>query len=280
MQVPRPATDGEPIIATRTPVARRAPRRPAARPAVPDARPEKGHGGALAYDWLKRRIVSLELLPGSTVDEAALVDMLGVSRTPLREAIVRLAAEGLIDLLPNRGARVTAMDLTQMQEHLDAFELLQRAATVLAAMHRPDAAVSRLRELGAAFEAAAGARDATLMIDTNWSFHCAIGEACGNRYLARMYTGLLTEGLRIARLAMAYECYGSEAAYAAHLAQILREHRELVRVIADRDAARAASLADSHSNLARKRVSAYLSRNSTRSIAVPGEAGVRLAAAD
>ena len=243
-------------------------KRPSRRSASHDQRPEKGHGGALAYDWLKRQIVSLELLPGSTIDEAALVEMLGVSRTPLREAVVRLAAEGLIELLPNRGARVTVMDLTQIQEHLEAFELMQRAATVLAALHRPNSALPHLQKLCAAFESSCAASDAQAMIDANWEFHRAIGAACGNRYIERMYTGLLTDGLRIARLAMAYECYGSKDAYEAHLADILREHRELVQVITAQDASKAATLADAHSNLARKRVTAYLSRSSTRAIEV------------
>lgn len=233
-----------------------------------DGRPEKGQGRALAYDWLRRRIVSLEFLPGSLIDELALVEVLGVSRTPLREAVVRLAAEGLVELLPNRGARVMSMDLPQLQEHLEAFELMQRAATVMATMHRPEASLSELTLLSQSFEAAAGARDVTAMIDTNWEFHHAIAIASGNRYIERMYTSLLTEGLRIARLAMSYECYGTEQAYAAHLASILREHLELVRVIATHDVARAASLADSHSNLARIRVTAYLSRSATQGIEV------------
>ena len=233
-----------------------------------ESRPEKGHGRALAYNWLKRRIVSLELAPGSTIDEATLVDMLGVSRTPLREAIVRLAAEGFIELLPNRGARITTMDMSQLQEHLEAFELLQRAATVLASTQRPDAALPRLRELCVAFERAAETRDTSAMIDTNWDFHHAIGLACGNRYIERMYTALLTEGLRIARLAMAYEFYGSPEAYEGHLAAILREHQELLSSIVSRDSNRAAQIADSHSNLARKRVAAFLARSSTGGISV------------
>lgn len=245
-----------------------------------DARPEKGHGRARAYDWLKARIVSLELEPGSTIDEIALVEQLGVSRTPLREAIVRLAAEGLIELLPNRGARVMSMDLPQLQEHLEAFSLMQRVATMLAAMHRPDASVALLKRLCGAFEAAAKARDVQAMIDANWEFHNAVGRACGNRYLERMYAGLLTEGLRIARLAMAYECYGSVAAYDDHLGDILREHRDLVTAIANRDAARAATLADSHSELARKRVAAYLARDDTRRIKLsPASLSRKLAAA-
>lgn len=236
-----------------------------------NARPEKGHGRAAAYDWLKQQIVSLELSPGSTIDETALVETMGVSRTPLREALVRLAAEGLVELLPNRGARVAGMDLTQIQEHLEAFELMQRAATVLAAAHRSDAVVPELQRLCAEFEAACKRNDAQAMMDSNWEFHRAIGLSCGNRYIEKAYIGLLTEGLRVARLAMAYECYGSVSAYKAHIGDILREHRELVRVIAARDAAGAATLADSHSNLARKRVSDYLTRSAVGTIEVKAE---------
>jgi len=231
-------------------------------------RPEKGHGRALAYDWLKQRIVSLELQPGSSIDEAVLVERLGISRTPLREAIVRLAAEGLIELLPNRGARVTTMDLLQLQEHLEAFDLMQRAATVLAAAHRPAASLVSLGRLCKAFEVAAKARDVQAMIQANWDFHHAIGLACGNRYVERMYSALLTDGLRIARLAMSYESYGSVAAYETHLGQILAEHREIVAAISARDSAKAASLSDSHSNLARRRVADYLSRSSSHAVTV------------
>lgn len=247
------------------------PRRGSAGRKSADARPEKGHGRALAYDWLKRQIVSLELLPGSSIDETTLVEALGVSRTPLREAVVRLAAEGLIELLPNRGARVTGMDLSQIQEHLEAFELLQRAATVLATLYRPQGAIAELRQLCEAFEVAHRKGDVQGMIDANWEFHRAIGAACGNRYIERTYVGLLTEGLRISRLAMAYECYGSTAAYDAHIADILHDHRELVDVIETRDATRAATLADAHSNLARKRVTDYLGRSATRGLLIPGE---------
>jgi len=83
-----------------------------------------------------------------------------------------------------------------------------------------------------------------------------------------MYVGLLTEGLRISRLAMAYDCYGSGDAYERHVGDILREHQQLVKAISERDDQTATRLADSHSNLARKRVSAYIGRRSTLDIAV------------
>jgi DNA-binding GntR family transcriptional regulator len=219
---------------------------------------DKGDGGPHAYAELRRRIVSLDLQPGADIDEARLVRELGVSRTPVRAALVRLAGEGLVILLPNRGARVAAMDLPQLQEHLEAFELMQRAATRMAAVRRTTAEADTIERLAEAFETAADSADAERMIDANWRFHYAIALASHNRYIERMYTGQLTENLRIARLAMAYVCYGSKREYHSHLESILREHRGMVAAIRGGEADVADDLAASHANLARIRVTSYL----------------------
>lgn len=228
----------------------------------------KGAGSSHIYEQLREQILSLELKPGAALDESRLAQALGGSRTPLREALIRLAAEGLVEVLPNRGARVSSMELPQLQEHLEAFELLQRTATVLAAQRRSDQSLVELRELCEAFERRHAEGDVSGMIQANWDFHHAIGLACGNRYIERMYDTMLTDGLRISRLAMAFECYGSGEAYSLHMSDILREHRELIAAIERRDVATAASLSDSHSHLARLRVSDYLARSLTRGISV------------
>ena len=222
-------------------------------------RPSKGGGREFVYDTLKRQIVSLQRPPGSDLDELQLVGELGISRTPLREAFVKLAGDGLVVLMPNRGARVAPLDLAYTQEHLEAFDLMQRVATAWAATRRSDKDLALIRDHAAAFEAAWRESDPGAMIDTNFTFHQAIGQACGNRNIARTYLGLLSENLRIARLAMAYECYGSADAYEAHLGAILDEHSQIVEAIAERDSARAERVAASHSGLARKRVLEYLS---------------------
>ncbi len=228
----------------------------------------KGASGSHIYEQLREQILSLELKPGAPLEEARLAQALGGSRTPLREALIRLAAEGLVEVLPNRGARVSGMELPQLQEHLEAFELLQRTATVLAAQRRSEGSIIELRRLCDAFEQRHAEGDVPGMIQANWDFHHAIGAACGNRYIARMYDTTLTDGLRVSRLAMAFECYGSSEAYSLHMNDILREHRELIDVIERRDAATAADLSDSHSNLARLRVSDYLARSLTRGISI------------
>lgn len=223
------------------------------------------------YERLRAQILALELAPGSPLLEDRLAQSLGASRTPLREALIRLSGEGLVDLLPNRGARVSNIALPQLQQHLEAFELLQRTATVLAAQRRSPEDLVRLKALCTAFEESCAANDVPGMIEANWSFHHAIGAACGNEFIARMYDTMLTDGLRVARLAMAYECYGSVEAHTRHLGEILREHRELIDAIEQRDVRRATELSDSHSNLARMRVSDYLSRSLTRGIHAPGQ---------
>lgn len=230
----------------------------------------KGEGRGRAYDRLRDRILALELQPGSPLDEATIGKDLDVSRTPLREALVRLAAEGLVELLPNRGARVAPIELPQLQEHLEAFELLQRTATVLAAQRRREKDIVTLRALCSEFEKLHSAGDVPGMMKSNLSFHQAVGAAAGNRYLQKMYDSVLVDGLRVARLAMAYECYGSVDAYDQHMQSILREHRALVDAIEAKDVERASALSDSHSDLARLRVTDYLSRNLTRTINVPG----------
>jgi DNA-binding GntR family transcriptional regulator len=212
------------------------------------------------YQGLRDKILSLDLPPGSSIEEKVIVAAYGVSRTPVREAFVRLAAEGLIELLPNRGARVASLDLVHVQEHLEALELIQRAVSVLAAQRRVDRHLDTLAGLAEEFETARDAREPSEMIRTNWQFHQAIGEACGNRAIADMYESTLTDGLRVARLAMSYECYGSEADYEIHLNRIVDEHRRLVGAIRDQDLTAAGRLADSHTGAARQRVSDFLSR--------------------
>jgi DNA-binding GntR family transcriptional regulator len=219
----------------------------------------KGSSRDFAYQTLKSQIVSLKREPGSELDELALVAQLGISRTPLREAFVKLASDGLVTLEPNRGARVAPLDLTSTQEHLEAFDLLQRVATAWAASRRSDDALAQMRVHAGSFEAAWAARDPGAMIATNFTFHEAIGNACGNRNIARTYLAMLSENLRIAHIAMVYECYGSVDAYEAHIETIIREHAEIVDSIATRDVHRAERVAGSHSGLGRKRLLEYLS---------------------
>jgi DNA-binding GntR family transcriptional regulator len=210
-----------------------------------------------------QEIVSFTLVPGEDLDEATLVGRLGVSRTPVREALVRLAAEGLVQLVPNRGARVAPMGWNDIREHLEAFDVAQRLVTRWAAVRRTDEQIAKMDEERLAFEAAFAKDDPVAMLDANFRFHAVIGSACRNSLLQRFYLQQLTADLRVARLAMTNECFASEQAYRDHVGAIVREHSELVEAIQNHDADRAEELARSHADLARKRVSESLTQTIT-----------------
>jgi DNA-binding GntR family transcriptional regulator len=223
----------------------------------------KGASSEHAYRALMQEIVSFTLVPGEDLDEVTLVGRLGVSRTPVREALVRLAAEGLVQLVPNRGARVAPMGWSDIREHLEAFDVAQRLVTRWAAVRRTDQQIAKMDEERLAFEAAFAKDDPVAMLDANFRFHAVIGSACRNSLLQRFYLQQLTADLRVARLAMTNECFASEQAYRDHVGAIVREHRELVEAIQNHDADRAEELARSHADLARKRVSESLTQTIT-----------------
>jgi DNA-binding GntR family transcriptional regulator len=225
------------------------------------ARPGKGESAEFAYQVLRREIISLVLPPGSDFDEAEVVQRLGISRTPLREAVVRLAGEGLIRLLPNRGARVAPMEWDDIREHLEAFDLAQRLVSRWAAARRSDKDLVEIRRLCLAFRKAAENQDAEAMADSNWEFHAAIAKGSKNARIERFYLQQLTENLRISRLAMVHAYYSSRHAYESHLKRILEEHDALVEAIAEQDSDAADKLAQSHTGLARKRVVEVLTQS-------------------
>ncbi len=76
----------------------------------PDSRPEKGSGVKLVYDVLRDEIIDLSLAPGSPIDENQLAERFSMSRTPIREALVRLASDGFVTTLPNRSTVVSNID--------------------------------------------------------------------------------------------------------------------------------------------------------------------------
>ena len=219
----------------------------------------KGTGTKWAYEEIRGQILSLQLAPGADLDEQSLLKSIGVSRTPIREALIQLAAEGLVEILPNRGARVSRIDLAGVREFFEALDATQRMVTRWAAVRRTPADISTIDAARRQFEEAAANNDIAEQMMTNLSFHEAISDACGNSFVAKQYTQLLAFGLRLSRLSLAYE--GGEIQQDKHIATIVKEHQEMLKHIVSGDLDAAEEVARSHSNLFRDRVLEYMSSN-------------------
>jgi DNA-binding GntR family transcriptional regulator len=130
---------------------------------------------------LLERIVAGELAPGSRLRQEALADELGVSRTPLREALARLVSEGLVEFVPNRGATVARRDFTDMQDAWHARLVIEPGAARLAAERHDTEAIERMRETVRRQRSVA--EDVTSSFALNRDFHLTLVAAAGNTHL-------------------------------------------------------------------------------------------------
>jgi DNA-binding GntR family transcriptional regulator len=221
----------------------------------------RGSGARMVYDLLRDEILSLALAPGSPIDEVQLAERFGMSRTPIREALVRLSGEGLVQTLPNRSTLVSPIDAMNLGPYFDALVLMYRVTTRLAAEHHRAADLPAIRRHQTAYARAVGAQDALAMIATNAAFHSAIAEAGRNPYFSALFGRLLDEGRRILRLY--YDSYHDRLPQ-----RFVDEHEMLIRAVEERDLERADRLAREHGEQIAEQVRTFLARRSDLTVAL------------
>jgi DNA-binding GntR family transcriptional regulator len=231
----------------------------------------KGTGMQRVYAQVREDIIALRLPPGCDLDEASLEERFGVSRTPVREALIRLASEGLIVLLPNRGARVTHIDISDVPQLFEALELCQRATIRWAAVRRAPEDIAELRQMNQKFLEAAQNGDSERMGEVNKDFHMIIGRICGNRYFESLYSSLLAVSLRLARTAFAYAPRSGEA-HEAYYMEVVGQHDAMIQAIENGNPEKAEALASVHTDLFRDRINLYLNSNLASGISLRSRA--------
>ena len=213
----------------------------------------KGTGTHAIYAELRRRILRLDLAPGADLDEQALVREFKLSRTPVREALLKLAHEELVEIIPNRGTRVAALQFHEVGEIFDSLEIAIRITSRWAALRHTPQHLELIRRYSREFAEAAAADHFDNMSDANRGYHLAIAEAAGNRHFQKLLDSLLSITVRYAYMTLAR---GSSIAdmFPGGFNQILAEHEELIGLIESGDAAGADRLAGQHLRLFRAKV--------------------------
>lgn len=141
-------------------------------------------------DALRDAIIAGRLKPGERIRERELVALLGVSRSPLREAIRILETEGLITSLAYRGARVSELSASDLRDMLDVRIMLETFAARLAIERLDDAALQAMEEQVARARAAGVQVDLQSNFDLGLEFHDLLVAACGNRKVAQLHENL------------------------------------------------------------------------------------------
>ena len=190
-----------------------------------------------AYVHTKQRILDGEYAQGRLIGEGEVSDAVGVSRTPVREAFLRLEAEGMLQLYPKRGALVVPISAADVEDVMETRQLLERFA-VTRVIELELELSARLEEVIAAQERHAAAGDAVAFVDADREFHRVFVAATGNAIVIRTHDSLRDQQNRMGLAAMSA---GSD-----RMQRILDQHREIVDAVERRDADAAASLIDRH----------------------------------
>ncbi len=188
-----------------------------------------------AYQCLRDRILEGQIKPGERLREAVLAEEFGVSRTPVREALLRLKNDSLVVHEPNRGMIVSSLDYQAVTELYLVREVLEGTAASLAAQHASDAEIEALADLLASQKKQTNEpKEASRL---NRIFHRAIYHGAHNRYVIKTLDGLSQSMALLGRTTLSIE---------GRQAQALEEHSAILAEIERRDAGAAEEAARAH----------------------------------
>lgn len=209
-----------------------------------------------AYAELKRRIVTLDLKPGQRLDDYDLSVELKFSRTPVREAIFLLGAEGWVDIRSKAGFIVRPLDLVDIAHLFEAHIVLAKAVARFAAIRVTTEELAEMRAAADQIEAAIKQRDYLTITAENARLHRLEAAASHNDILQGMAESVHDQGQRLA-----YLCFGGTGVRGDldnHFKNVVADHRGMIAALERHDPKAAEEVALRHVRLFRKRVQDYM----------------------
>ncbi|MBB4217852.1 MULTISPECIES: GntR family transcriptional regulator [Rhizobium] len=222
----------------------------------------RGTGWKNVYETLRNEILALTLPPGQLLDEMTLAERFDMSRSPVREALIRLGADELVVTLSNRSTIVAPIEVATFPKYVEALDIAQRMNTRLAAALRTEADLKIITKRLKSFEAAVKTGNHLAMSEANKEFHMAIAHAGKNQYLASFYEKLLSQGQRMLHLHFEY----LERTHEGYL--LTDEHSLMLNAIRDKDVELADELAHAHTRQFQDNFINFMRENYTTDVAL------------
>ncbi len=203
---------------------------------------------------LRMRILMQQIVPGADLDEAALCEAYGISRTPMREVFQRLSGAGYLRTEPNRGPKVTSMDLGVMRMFFQTAPLIYANVARLAAENRRPEQIESLRATQDGFRAATSTGDVSRAAMLNHRFHEEIGEMAHNPYLMPALQRMLIDHTRLSQTF--YRAKSADEKQRVKTACV--HHDQMIDAIEAQDGERAVELTLQHWDLSRDRLEQFV----------------------
>lgn len=210
---------------------------PSAMPARSKKRVDEPSQNALAYERLKDGLTTLAYKPGEYLNTAALMDDLGLGRTPVNHALHRLASDGLVQIIPRKGVMVAPLSIDDALHLIDVRLVNETLCARLAAARITASAVQKLEATARRFDEAVEKRNIAQMMNCDRLFHEQIAAASANP--------VLVEILRVLH-ARSQRFWAISLSALGHVAEVSGEHQEIIQALARGDADAAARTVQEH----------------------------------
>ena len=191
----------------------------------------------VVFNTLRQAILRGELKPGERLMEIQLANKLGVSRTPIREAIRKLELEGLVLMIPRRGAEVAEITEQNLRDVLEVREALEELSVKLACEHATQEQIEEMKQAAQVFKESLSGDDVTRIAEADVAFHDAINMATDNQKLIQILNNLREQMYRYRM-----EYLKDRQSHSV----LVREHEEILNALCARDAEKALDVTITH----------------------------------
>lgn len=207
-----------------------------------------------AYNNLKQRVLTLELAPGVALDEVAIAETYGLSRTPLRDVYRRLAGEGYINIKANKGASVSSMDFDTMRNFFQSAPMIYAAIARLAAENATPGEIAGLKKTQQRYVRSVKSRKPADMSVHNHQFHEQLGEIANSAYLQPSLCRLLIDHTR-----MSHRFYRTRQQQShSRVLKSSEQHEQMIEAIENHEPSRCVDLTIEHWELSRCDLDKYV----------------------
>lgn len=210
-----------------------------------------------AYEKIVRKIISLEYNPGQHLEENQLVERLGIGRTPIREALLRLAGENMVESQPNKGFVVRPITLQNTKAVFEGMKILELGVASLAVRQDATNLRSQMEASNEKVKSAVKSMDVFGLVEANHDFHMYFADCSHNEYLVRAVNEVRSEAKRLSYLSYANEI-DPERSIQIHYESVIREHDEIITYLGERNEARLKETIEKHIRTFQQRIILYM----------------------
>ncbi|RLB61563.1 MAG: hypothetical protein DRG80_03860, partial [Deltaproteobacteria bacterium] len=210
-----------------------------------------------AYKHIYRCIISLDYPPGTSLEEKKLMEELKLGRTPVREALLRLAAERLATAIPGKGFVVKELTLQSTRAVFTALKVLELGIAEIAIQQRTDQQLEALRQSNQEVKEAVEKQDVLTLVEANHNFHMVYAGCADNEYLTKALNEVRAEGNRLAYLSY-HNRIDPLTTLARHYKNVINQHNEIVKAMEKRNVAQLKQMVNEHIRIFRDRIIAYM----------------------